>query len=267
MKNNKFEIETIKMPNSNEVSFCGERGGIITSLIIKNKEILYLDRETFDNKDINVRGGIPILFPNAGAIVNNYIYPNLKQHGFARDLKWKIEKNKDSFKELLIQDRNIINIYPYNFNLFIYGKFEKNGSFTIKQEVQSMEEHREVPVSMGLHPYFNIKNEEKGKLKFNFDGGMYIEEHLDDWANGNYISIDNPKINDINAKMEIIVPSFGALVVDASVEYRKIWIWSLPGKDFICIEPVMRDVNGLINNPEKIKPLKKITATVNFNIN
>jgi len=67
-----FKIITIKGPNNNEVSFCPERGGIVTSLKLKGTEIFYLDEETFQNKNENIRGGIPILFPNMGEI-NKFI--------------------------------------------------------------------------------------------------------------------------------------------------------------------------------------------------
>ena len=64
--------------------------------------------------------------------------------------------------------------------------------------------------------------------------------------------------------MEVIIPDLGTLIIDASKEYEKIWIWSIPEKDFICIEPVMRDEGGLVNNPQKIDPKEIFNASVNF---
>ena len=66
--------------------------------------------------------------------------------------------------------------------------------------------------------------------------------------------------------MEIIIPSLGTISINTSVEYKKIWIWSLPGKDFICVEPVMRDINGLIDDPQVVEPNKTFTAKVNFKL-
>ena len=73
-----FLIEEIEDTKGSEVYFCGERGGIITSLKIGGKEILYFNKEIFDHKDLNVRGGIPILFPNAGPIRSEIITDELK---------------------------------------------------------------------------------------------------------------------------------------------------------------------------------------------
>ena len=76
----------------------------------------------------NVRGGIPILFPNAGP-VDSSKYPNLKQHGFARDSsKWKSVWSLDGFKETLESDKDTLASYPYNFSLLMEGKFSKRSS-------------------------------------------------------------------------------------------------------------------------------------------
>ena len=40
--------------------------------------------------------------------------------------------------------------------------------------------------------------------------------------------------------------------------FEKIWLWSELEKDFICIEPVLRDENWLIDNPIMINPLQTL---------
>jgi len=259
-------METIKVENLGEVSVCPERGGIITSLVLHDTEILYLDKETLQDKEVNVRGGIPILFPNAGK-VESVEFPNLKQHGFARDsIDWDFKKTEDGFVEILTSGEETKKLFPYNFELSVKGKFEDNGSFTLEQKVENLEEEKILPISMGLHPYFKVQNHEKKNIKFNFEGGKSIEEQSGKWMNGEYICIDNPKVKDPSTIMKVIIPGLGTLIIDASPEYQKIWIWSLPGKDFICIEPVMRDVGGLVNDPEILKPQEVFVASINFNI-
>ncbi|HEY5589288.1 MAG TPA: hypothetical protein VIK86_10105 [Candidatus Paceibacterota bacterium] len=272
MKENNFEnekilkIETIKGPNNREASICPKRGDILTSLKFDGKEIIYLDEETFKNTEVNVKGGIPILFPNAGPLDNNSEFPNLEQHGFARKLEWSSEKVESGFSSSLSSNDDTKKVYPFDFKFSVLGNFEVDGSFTLKQEVENLEENKEMPISMGLHPYFKVPSIEKNNIKFNFEGGKFIEEQVEIWANGKAISIDNPKIKNPNMPMEITIPSLGTLIIDPSVEYKKIWVWSMPGKDFVCVEPVMRDKNGLINDPEKIKPRKTFTTKVNFKL-
>jgi len=57
----------------------GEEAGNLLS--INNTEILYLDRETF-NDLTKMYGRIPLLFPNAGPLKDGPY--NLPQHGFTR---------------------------------------------------------------------------------------------------------------------------------------------------------------------------------------
>jgi galactose mutarotase-like enzyme len=256
-----MKIITINTPENNEVSFCPERGGIITSLKFVGKEILYLDKKTFDNEKVSVHGGIPILFPNFGPIESSN-FPSLKQHGFARDSsKWEFETIQNGFKETLIADSESLKSYPYHFKLIVSGHFEDDGSFTLLQEAENLEKDKEMPISFGIHPYFQVPADEKNNIKFNFEEGKYIEEKVEDWKNGKDIFIDNPKI-----PMDIFIPDLGILTMTALPEYKKIWIWSEPEKDFICIEPVMRKKGGLVDDPEMVKPGETFSASVNFSL-
>ncbi len=261
-----LKIQTIKGENGNEVSFCAERGGMITSIKLQGSEILYFDEKTFLNIDEKVRGGVPILFPNAGALEKNNIYPNLERHGFARDLKWEVETREDGFTETLLSNEKTREVYPYDFSFQNIGQFEKDGSFTYKQIIENNEEEKDMPISMGLHPYFKIPNIQKGYIKFVFDGGKEIEDNIEVWNNGGTFYIDNPKLKDSEAYVKIEIPSLGILVLDVSIEYEKIWVWSMPGKDFICIEPMMKGLNGLIDDPYYIKPKKVLNMSVNFKL-
>lgn len=263
---NNLKIETIKTSDGNEVSFCPERGGIITSLKFHGKEILYMEEETFQNRAVSVHGGIPILFPNAGP-VESPNFPGLKEHGFARtSSSWKAEINLTGFEETLLSDEEKYKSYPFDFKFSFEGKLEMNDSFTIIEKVENLEEEKVLPLSFGIHPYFKVPKGQKNNIKFNFDGGKLVEEQIGLWSNGEYICIDNPKAKDSSAVVEVVIPDLGTLVIDASAEYKKIWVWSQPEKDFICIEPMMRDKGGLIANPEMVPAKETYTASVNFNL-
>lgn len=261
-KNNIFKIETIKIPEGDEVSFCPERGGIITSLKFNGIEIFCQDEENLKNIEASVRGGMPILFPNAGPIPDELKtdeLKNLKQHGFARDSKWAYEEIPNGFKQTLKSDSKTKELYPYEFELCLTGEFKKNGSFTFSQSVLNPSENNEMPISSGFHPYFKVANQKKKDIIFNFEGGQYVKENFEKWANGQFISIQNP-----NVPIEVSIPDLGTLILDISKEFERIWVWSMPGKDFICIEPVMRDIGGIITGPVIIKP--ESTHLSSFNI-
>ncbi len=256
----KFIIEKIETPFG-EVSISPKRGGIITSLILNSKEILYLDRETFEDKEKSVRGGIPILFPNAGFVTDEMKikddgkFSKLKQHGFARSSEWTFEKNDTGFIETLKSNELTKRIYPYDFQISIIGSFFYDGVFLLEQTIKNLEKIDYLLVSSGLHPYFKVQNEKKKDIKFKFFGGEIIEREFDVWTNGGTVSFEN-----FGFPLEIEIPDLGTLILNISKEYRKIWIWSEKGKDFICIEPVMRDIGGIVNDPEKIKAGDTYTA-------
>jgi len=264
---NPIKEESIKGPNKNEISFSPERGGIITSMILKETEVLHLDRDNFNDKEQKVRGGIPILYPNAGPLDENDIY-KLKQHGFARmSDKWELlEEKEGEMSEILRADDLTREEYPYEFSHVITTRPEEDGSVTIKQESNNLEEEKEAPVSMGLHPYFKVKNEDKKNIKFDFEGGEEIEKDFDNWSEGGTTSIDNPKLKDPEAVLRVTFPGLGTIVMDVSKEYKKIWVWTEPGKDFVCVEPVMRDDNGLLDDPEMVKPKETLSAKVNYRL-
>ena len=265
IENPSLKIETIKTPEGNEVSFCPERGGIITSIKFKGKEILYLDLATLQDTKVSVKGGVPVLFPNAGPL-DSPQFPNLKQHGFARSMNWQSQKGKENFTQTLQADENTKKLFPYNFKLSIGGQFNEDGSFSINQSIGNLEKEEVMPVSMGLHPYFRVPHDAKKDIKFNFKGGDLVEQNVETWANAKAFKIDNPRVEDPNAVMEVVIPSVGTLIIDASPEYKRIWIWSLPGKDFVCIEPVMRDKGGLVDDPEKIQPGTTLDSKVNIKL-
>jgi galactose mutarotase-like enzyme len=259
IKNLQFKIETFKTKEENEVSYSVERGGIITGIGFNkdNKivQVLYLDQETFNNPNKNVRGGVPVLFPYAGPM------ENLLQHGFARTKKWKSENYDNGFIGTLKSDDSTKETYPYDFILKIGGKFEEDGSFSITQSVENLEKDKEMPVSFGLHPYFKVAHDLKKDIKFDFEGGKLIEEQVEVWSNDGTTSIDNPGV-----PMRIKIPGLDVLILNVSKEYKKIWIWSKPGEDFICIEPVMRNEGGIINDPEMIKPGDIYSASFNIKL-
>jgi len=260
-----LKIETIKFKN-NEVSVCPERGGIIISLKLNGNEILYLDESTFKDTSVSVKGGVPLLFPQAGPITIDSPFSDLKQHGFARNSnEWIFTKTENGFIETLKSNPETLKKYPYKFEFSVIGKFEKDNSFTLTQEVKNHGD-KEMPISMGIHPYFKIPSNEKGGIDFNFPGGEIVKNETEKWSNDGTTSINNPKLADQSANLEVKIPSLGTLIISPSVEYQKIWVWSMSDKNFICIEPVMRDVNGFVENPEKIQPQNTFSASVNLKL-
>lgn len=263
MSDKRPEIFTARSKFGTECSFSPSRGGIITSLKFQGKEILYMDEETFCDPTKNVRGGIPILFPNAGPI-EHPDFPGLKQHGFARDMVWQAKTgNETGFFETLVSDESTRRVFPFDFLLSMRGYFWTDGALTIFHEVQNKEETIKMPISMGLHPYLYVPADQKSNVVFDFPGGEIVSKERDKWLNGTAVSIKNPSTARRVVPLRIYFLDFGRVIImTVSSQYQRIWVWSLPSKDFICIEPVMRDVGGLANDPKLVKSGKVFNASM-----
>ncbi|MFA6097467.1 MAG: hypothetical protein WC788_07620 [Candidatus Paceibacterota bacterium] len=261
-----LKIETISSPEGHEISFCPEKGGIITSIKIRGVEILRADPKDF--KEAKTRGGIPVMFPNAGALDGPLVDPSepekkletLKPHGFARDSKWEIEKvSQDELIETLSEEKP--DSYPYEYLLKMIARIEKDGSITLAQEVRN-DSGKEMPVSMGLHPYFKVpKGRKKDVLIDLGDEKMNgkIRDNFEKWSKGEAMIVDRSELEDPDSVLRIEIPEIGTIAMDVFEKYQNIWIWSEESKeddedDFICIEPVMRKPKGLAQSPEMVKP-------------
>ena len=261
-----WPIEQISDARGNSMSYCSKRGGIITSLILQDQELLYLDETTFLDPQQNVRGGIPILFPNGGA-VDSADYPSLKQHGFARNSQsWTSERDRKQlqFVQQLESDATSHAAYPFEFRLSVGAVVQPDNSICLIQEAENLETNKSIPLAMGLHPYFFVPQADKASVRFAFPGGEQIEHDRGTWLNGGTTYIRNPKLHDPNVIVTILIPHLGRLQLDISEVYEWIWVWSLPGKDFICIEPMMRGPGGFVDNPYFLSPNSLIRGQVKF---
>ena len=252
IENRVVKIETVRMPNGDEVSFCRERGGIITSIKFKGKEILYLDEATLQDPKVNVKGGIPILFPNAGPLSNGLYH--LPQHGFARRMPWNVtELNRSSVTLQLLSNTETREVYPFNFKLELKVEVAENiltHSLTINNTGD-----QPMPTAYGTHPYFNISQEDKPGLITNIDG---FHPQAINWLAEFDKPFPNPGL--INIRM----PG-KEITIDTAPDIFKITrIWHQPGQDFICIEPWTRDSFALDHPGQSlwIGPHKSITLTL-----
>ncbi len=268
----RFGVETVRSPEGNEASFSPERGGIITSIKLGGRELLYMDWDTFKSEDpeTSVKGGIPILFPQAGPLKPDVLaglapddpLRDLKQHGFARNSdRWRMTRGERDFTEVLTWNEETKKAYPYSFDLDMRGTLEPDGSFTLIQEAHNSERNKDMPVSMGLHPYFRVPHGQKHLIKFDFPGGENIQAEPPADDPNRAEKFDNP-----NTPFRVIIPELGTLVLDVSKEYRRIWIWSMKDRDFVCIEPVMRDAGGLVRDPELVPPGQSVRGRFNFRL-
>jgi galactose mutarotase-like enzyme len=231
------------------ISIVPERGGIVTSWLVGNRELFYLDRERFTDPSLSVRGGIPVLFPICGNLPDNTYSQEgqtyqLPQHGFARELPWRVvgqqaTEQQASVTVALTDSPATKKVYPFDFRLELEYVFSTN-RLEIIQRVTNLTEGAMLPFSIGYHPYLAAAN--KPGLKFQIPSSEYFDKQGTahpysgsfDYAAG---EIDIVFSNLTKPQVQIAETGGHTLQLDWTYPQGHVVFWTVPDKDFYCIEP------------------------------
>jgi galactose mutarotase-like enzyme len=222
-----------------------ERGGIMTSLGLHGRELLYMDQGTFDDPDANVRGGNPILFPISGQAAdgqyewNGHTYP-MKNHGVARTLPWSIESQTSS--SITVTQRftsDTLFLYPFQYQLrFTYAL--KDGILEINQQYRNLGDES-MPMYAGHHPYFISDSH---NLTYYTDA-THATEGTDVSPFTGSVDLNGKTTSVLLTGAEQRSISFRPVANAAPIrmtygpEFKVVVLWAVPGEPFICVEPWM----------------------------
>jgi len=248
-------IFVFQLDQNNYIKFCPERGGVITNWVSEGKEILYFDEKRFLDKTKSIRGGIPILFPicgnlNTSSSVFGKDYLQLRQHGFARDLKWQysFNENKKTLCLFLNESKKTKKYYPFDFELIIEVTLKINClEFEIKIQNKTV---TSMPINFGLHPYFNVSD---------FRNLEFIDYPLNcQNQEKNIISNTLDELNNINLGVDLLMYTTGRSAFQDKIFKRQVTlnhqypfdlgvIWSDPPRRMICLEPWTSPRNSFVD--------------------
>lgn len=146
-----------------------ERGGLVTGWRCADQELLYFDAERFRDPALSVRGGIPVLFPICGNLpAGQETLPGasepLAQHGFARDLPWRLEAlaEGDGIALELEHSAATLACFPWPFRLRLELRLQPSAlaitalihhRLPVPEEAEAPLTAGPMPFSLGLHPY------------------------------------------------------------------------------------------------------------------
>jgi galactose mutarotase-like enzyme len=246
--NNNIYTLTDSSSNSS-VEVAPDRGGVIIRWQHQGQDFLYMDWERFADPALSVRGGIPILFPICGNLPNNTYELEgqtyeLKQHGFARELPWRvIDRNTDDAASLtlrLTSSPETLACYPFEFELTFTYRLQGN-TLTLLQRYTNGSS-RTMPFSTGFHPYFPASD--KTQLQFDIPASVAVEKGTEimhpfanqfdfeqpeiDWA---FLSVARSQstVTDAHHKTK--------LTLNYDSDFSTLVFWTVAGKDFYCLEP------------------------------
>jgi galactose mutarotase-like enzyme len=230
-----------------------ERGALVTALRVGTRDVLYLDPETLADPTKNVRGGIPLLFPFAGKLVDETLTltgTKMKQHGFARNRAWTVtERDAGALTMTLAADAETRAQFPFEFTAHHRVMIVAGG---IQLELAIIAGDRDVPVSPGWHPYFTIAREDKSRVCATRSGAEGGAEVNDKAAVRPGTTDDDHEFDfgmpaPIDGRSRFTPPG---IALEASPDLRHLQMWSQPGKPFVCIEPFFGPA-GTINTEQR----------------
>jgi len=232
-----------------EAKVAPARGALVSALRVGDKQVLFLDRATFDDQTKNVRGGIPVLFPYAGKLDDGRLKASgseMGQHGFARNRAWEVKEQKSwRLRMTLLPEESDLAAYPFN--------FVAEQSYTVLPRGLQVElcifnsGQNPMPVSPGWHPYFSCPAAEKGRLTCTVPG-------VDSSQFSNDREFDFGVLAPANGSAQFEIPGLGPVTLSFSPEMRHLQFWSQPGRDFVCLEP-FTGPNNTINTNQRIDVL------------
>ena len=206
------------------------------------------------------RTGIPVLFPFADPLTDNIFAQTgekILQHGFARDSVWIVQERTSQAVSLTLNQNQISSemkvAYPFKFQVEIHLEILDDHILNYNLKVSNLGTEP-MPIAPGLHPYFNLKHDDKTKLKIpnleSFDGSKFA---WDEKLKGSFFKFQSP--------VEIYFPNGNIISISEKTTITTLdhlVIWSQPKNtldfDFVCIEPFTRNTNALNDNPILIAP-------------
>jgi galactose mutarotase-like enzyme len=244
------------------VTLAPARGGMVIGFAVAGRELLYLDRATFDDPAANVRGGIPVLFPSPGKLAGDAwardgAHGAMKQHGFARNLPWEVSAvgtGEGAFATLTLASSDTTRAqYPWEFHA-AYTYRLRGRSLDIGMRIENRSA-TPMPFGAGFHPYFAVPDADKAAVRIPTQATRAFDnrEKRDIAFAGFDLTATEVDLHlyDHGTTAASLVAGDTTIVLAGSPEFTHWVVWTLKGKDFVCLEPWTCPGNAL-NTGERL---------------
>ena len=229
-----------------------ERGGLVTRFDLAGRRILYLDEATLRDPTKNVRGGIPVLFPSPGKLVGDTWqaagrHGAMKQHGFARNLPWQVVRSSERAATLELRSDDATRAqYPWDFTVEqTIGLRDR--ALSLQQTITNRSDTA-MPFGFGFHPYFHVRDADKAATRVDTDATRAFDNVTKQDVDLNR-DLTRPEVDlhllDHGRPESALITPGGTIGLRASNDYHHWVIWTVAGKDFVCLEPWTSPGNAL----------------------
>jgi galactose mutarotase-like enzyme len=221
------------------------RGGIVTRFDVAGRRILFMDTQTLRDPTKNVRGGVPVLFPSPGKLADDaWSYAgrrgSMKQHGFARNLPWQVTQSSASAASLtLVASDETRAQFPWEFSV---EQTVAVGGRSLRLD-QRVTNHggSAMPFGFGFHPYFFVPDAAKRATAIATRATRAYDNVTKRTVELAAIDLTQPEVDlhllDHGSTTSELVSPDGTIQLRGSPEYTHWVVWTLAGKDFVCLEP------------------------------
>jgi galactose mutarotase-like enzyme len=226
----------------------------MTQFVIAGRPVLYLDDATLRDPTKNVRGGVPVLFPSPGKLVDDaWAYGGrhgaMKQHGFARNLAWQVVRAdaREATLRLAADDATRAQ-FPWDFTvehtIGMHGHAVRLAQHVTNHSRDAM------PFGFGFHPYFFVRDADKPATRIATGATRAFDNVAKrEIALAGPIDLAQPEVDlhliDHGSTASTLASPGLSVEVRGSAEYTQWVVWTLAGKDFVCLEPWTCPANAL----------------------
>ncbi|XYI00312.1 galactose mutarotase [Sorangium sp. So ce1128] len=252
-------IPTVELADSDAASravLAPARGGILTELTVGGRELLYLDRATFDDPTANVRGGNPVLFPSPGKLAGDAWSASgaagqMRQHGFARTLPWSLDDlgtlaSGGAYARLGLRSSEATRAqYPWDFRAeFTYTLRGRALRIDLRITNETGEGAPPMPFGAGFHPYFAVSQADKPRASIETRATRAFDNTSKKEVPFSGFDLTQPEVDlhlldhgSTESALAIAGDPGVRIAVRGSPEFTHWVVWTLRGKDFVCLEP------------------------------
>jgi galactose mutarotase-like enzyme len=227
-----------------------ERGGLVTRFRSGEDEVLFMDEATLEDRTKNVRGGIPVLFPMGGKLPNDTYMArgrtlSMSQHGFGRRLPWElIERGSDGHHAWLLcrlsSTAETLSAFPWKFALTLRYALEGR-RLTLDARIENRDSEP-MPHALGFHPYFRVLDGEKGQSGVRTDAKLALDNTTREQIQVRKLDftvkeLDLHLIGHSTPGTTLRRGNLPRITLEWSPAFTTLVLWTLAGRDFICVEP------------------------------
>ena len=241
-------LETVTLVDGPaRVVIAPARGGMVTRFDVGQRPVLFLDVSSLLDTAKNVRGGNPVLFPSPGPLAGERFHRDgrsgsMRQHGFARQEAWSVSAQSEREVTLELASNAATRAqYPWDFVARL--RYALAGTtLTVETSIESRSP-TPMPFALGFHPYFHVPDAEKSQARIETDATWAFDNVTKARVDVHSPLDLTPKEVDLHLEDHTLRSATlrrgdrDRIVVSADPELRRWVVWTLAGKDFVCLEP------------------------------